>query len=110
MRALVPLALLGLILAAPAARAAETEKPAYCVNLAGDFYPYPDGGNCKAGYQLAQGNCRLKNGQLIAVNKAGCARMSGDLALPAPAVLFNDESDPNKPKGARPLTTRNPKP
>ena len=108
MRALAPFALLGVVLAIPAVQAAETEKPAFCVNQSGEFYPYRDGENCKPGYQLAQGNCRLKDGRLIAIDRGQCAQMSGDLALPTPSARFTGEGDPKKPNGAKPLTVRNP--
>ncbi len=110
MRALIPAALLGLILAVPAAQAAETEKPAYCISQSGDFYRYNEGDNCKSGYQLAQGNCRLKDGKLLAVDKNECARMSGDLSLPSPAARLTGEGDPKKPNAPEPLTVKNPKP
>jgi hypothetical protein len=107
MRLLIPVALLGVI---GVAQAAETEKPAYCVNQAAEFYPYRDGQNCKPGYQLAQGNCRLKDGRMLAIAKDECTRMSGDLALPSPAARLTGEGDPKKPAKPEPLTVQNPKP
>jgi hypothetical protein len=85
------------------------DKPSYCINEKADFYPYEDGQTCRKGYQLAGGNCRLKDGRMIAVVKADCAKMAGDVALPVPAARLTGETDPKAPPQAKPLTVQNPK-
>lgn len=99
-------------LAAPAfaADAAANDKPSYCVNANADFYPYEDGQICRKGYQIAGGNCRLKDSRMIAVAKEECARQGGDVALPMPAARLTGDSDPKVPATAKPLTVQNPKP
>ena len=86
------------------------DKPSYCVSQQADFYPYQDGQICRKGYQVAAGNCHLKDGTTVAVAKADCARMSGDVALPAPAALLNSDADPKQEPVAKPLTVKNPNP
>ena len=69
------------------ANAAQTEsqspsKPqAYCVNRSADFYPYT-GEPCKSGYQLGSGNCRQKDGRLVAMPREQCVAMTGTVELP----------------------------
>jgi hypothetical protein len=87
-------ALIGLA-AGVAVQAATPAKPAYCINDDAEFYPYKSGDNCKKGYQLGEGNCRLKDGDLVAVAKTECVKMGGDVSLPAPAVRL-----PGEPSGA----------
>src|SRR4051812_21301229 len=76
------------VCAAPAAFAADAgpdaanDKQSYCINANGEFSAYEDGQTCRKGYQLAGGNCRLKDGRMIAVTKTECARQAGDVALP----------------------------
>ena len=112
MRLSIILALGGLVLSAAAASAADTaqDKQSFCVNDKADFYPYEDGQICRKGYQVAGGNCRLKDGRLIAVTKAECTRMTGDLALPAPSARLTGETETNAVPKAKPLTIQNPKP
>ena len=107
-----PLSLMALALMATAAGAADTaqDKQSYCINDKADFYPYEDGQTCRKGYQIAGGNCRLKDGRMIAVAKAECARMAGDVALPAPAARLTGETETNATPKAKPLTVLNPKP
>ena len=98
------------VLAAPAMAAdAVNDKQSYCINANAEFYPYEDGQICRKGYQLAGGNCRLKDGRMIAVAKTECARLAGDLALPVPAARLTGDDPAALPK-ARPLTVQNPKP
>jgi hypothetical protein len=104
-----------LALSASAASAADApntgqDKQSYCINEKADFYPYVDGQTCRKGYQVAGGNCRLKDGRMTAVSKADCARMAGDVALPAPAARLTGETDKNAQPKAKPLTVQNPKP
>lgn len=96
--------------AALPARAAETDKQSYCVNGAAEFYPYVDGQACRKGYQIAGGNCRLQDARVVAVSKAECARMAGDVVLPLPAARLTGDGDPKQPATAKPLTVTNPKP
>ena len=112
MRFCVVLALGALALSAAAANAADPaqDKQSYCINDKADFYPYEDGQTCRKGYQVAGGNCRLKDGRMIAVAKADCARMAGDVALPAPAARLTGETETNAKPKAKPLTVQNPKP
>lgn len=99
------------LLAAPAFAAdAANDKQSYCVSAKADFYPYQDGQTCRAGYQVAGGNCRLKDARMIAVSKVECARQGGDVALPAPAARVTGDSDAKEPAKAKPLTVQNPKP
>lgn len=51
---------------------AVTDAPSYCINQKGEFYPYKDGENCKAGYQVGPGNCRLPTGKVLAAMKDEC--------------------------------------
>lgn len=101
-----------LILSATAAGAADAaqDKQSYCINQNAEFYPYEDGQTCRKGYQVAVGNCRLEDGRMVAVTKADCARMAGDVALPAPAVRLTGETETNAKPKAKPLTVLNPKP
>ena len=83
---------------------AVTDAPSYCINQKGEFYPYKDGENCKVGYQVGPGNCRLPTGKVLAAVKDECSRQSGSIQLPFPAVLTGPESvKPSDPK-AEPLT------
>ncbi len=90
--------------------AAKNDKPSYCINDKAEFYAYEDGQSCRKGYQVAGGNCRLKDGRMIAVAKDECARLAGDVALPSPAVRLTGESQPNAKPAAKPLTVKNPQP
>lgn len=89
--------------------AAETDKPSYCVSDQADFYPYVDGQVCRKGYQIAAGNCRLKDARVLAVSKAECARLAGDVVLPLPAARLTGDGDPRQPAVAKPLTVNTPK-
>lgn len=83
---------------------AATDSPSYCINQKGDFYPYTDGENCKKGYQVGPGNCRLPSGKVLAAVKEECIKQSGSIQLPFPAVLTGPESaKPADPK-PEPLT------
>jgi len=83
---------------------AATDSPSYCINQKGKFYPYKDGENCKKGYQVGPGNCRLPSGKVLAAVKEDCFRQSGSIQLPFPAVLTGPESaKPADPK-PEPLT------
>lgn len=82
-------------------------KPSYCINDQAEFYPYEDGRTCREGYQFAGGNCRLKDGRMIAVAK-GAAASRATWRCPAPAVRTTGESDPNAKPKAKPLTVENP--
>jgi len=93
----------------PARAASQSGKPSYCVNDQATFYPYVEGQNCRSGYQLADGNCRLPSGEVIAVAKAECSRQAGEVVLPAPAARLTGEQDPKVPPAAKPLTVQNPK-
>ena len=112
MRVVMVLGFCAAVVAAAPVFAAEAvnDKPSYCINDQAEFYPYEDGQTCRKGYQLAGGNCRLKDGRMIAVAKAECGRLAGDVALPSPAVRLTGESDPNAKPKAKPLTVKNPKP
>jgi hypothetical protein len=70
-------------------RTAPTES--FCINKKAEFYPYKPGENCKSGYQLAPGNCRLPTGKIVAALKDECQRMTGSLELPFPPVLLQQE-------------------
>ncbi len=86
------------------ASAAVNDAPSYCINQKGEFYPYVDGENCKRGYQVGPGNCRLPTGKVLAAVKEECFRQSGSIQLPFPAVLTGPESaKPADPK-PEPLT------
>jgi hypothetical protein len=99
----------GLLFASGGAMAADTGKQSYCINDHADFYPYKEGQNCRSGYQIGDGNCRLKDGSVVAVNKAECTGRGGEVALPAPAALVTGDADPKKPVHPQPLTVQNPK-
>jgi hypothetical protein len=72
----------GLILASAAQAVAQSDPQAYCVNSdSADFYPYT-GEPCKSGYQLGAGNCRQKDGRMVAVSREQCAAMAGRVELP----------------------------
>lgn len=96
------------VVRAPAV-AADVDKQSYCVNGAAEFYPYVDGQVCRKGYQIAGGNCRLKDARVIAVSKAECTRLEGDVVLPLPAARITGDGDPKQPATAKPLTVTNPK-
>ena len=101
MRSLV---ILGACVFVSTAAYAVTDAPSYCINQKGEFYPYKDGENCKVGYQVGPGNCRLPTGKVLAAVKDECSRQSGSIQLPFPAVLTGPESvKPSDPK-AEPLT------
>lgn len=99
----------GFVLSA-SALAAEPDKQSYCVNGQAEFYPYVDGQVCRKGFQIAGGNCRLKNASVVAVAKAECMRQGGDVVLPLPAARLTGDGDPREPATAKPLTVTNPKP
>ncbi|MHB1207331.1 MAG: hypothetical protein ACYCZX_17315 [Rhodospirillaceae bacterium] len=99
-----------LILSAAGAADAASDKQSYCINQNAEFYPYEDGQACRKGYQVAGGNCHLKDGRMVAVTKADCARLEGDVALPAPAARLTGETETNAKPKAKPLTVLNPKP
>ena len=111
MRALlIALALAGIVAPITAAVAADaSQKQSYCVNDEGDFYPYQTGSNCKPGYQLTDGNCRLKDGRMIAVARSECQAQAGEVNLPAPAARFRNEPDPKAKPQPQPLTIQDPK-
>lgn len=112
MRVMMVVGFCAAVLAAAPVLAADAanDKQSFCVNDKAEFYAYADGQTCRTGYQLAGGNCRLKDGRMVAVAKAECERLAGDLALPTPAVRLTGESTPNAKPAAKPLTVKNPEP
>jgi hypothetical protein len=83
-----------LILGIATVQAAEertSTTQSYCINKNADFYPYKQGENCKKGYQLAPGNCRLPTGKIVAAVKNECLSMTGTVELPFPPVLLRQE-------------------
>ena len=58
-----------------------SDPQAYCVDGSGDFYPYT-GELCKSGYHLGAGNCRKRDGRMVAVPREECVAMAGRVELP----------------------------
>lgn len=100
--------ILGAYLVASSAAYAVTDSPSYCINQRGEFYPYKDGENCRKGYQIGPGNCRLPSGKVLAAVKEECFKQSGSIQLPFPAVLTGPESA--KPADPKPEPLNPPRP